>query len=99
MFIYVKYAVVWFFPNSIAFKIMSEPLSLGRLSIMKSSFKLNFLLSFSKSLDARSLTSFVATAKFKFCPPTRLNVAMPITLPFFVRTGLPLFPGEIGAEI
>lgn len=24
---------------------------------------------------------------------------MPITLPFFVRTGLPLFPGEIGAEI
>ena len=78
---------------------MSDPLSLGRLRITKSSFKLNFLFSFSKSLDESSSTFFVATAKFKFCPPTRLKVAMPITLPFFVRTGLPLFPGEIGAEI
>ena len=39
------------------------------------------------------------TAKFRFWPPSKQNVATPITSPFELKTGEPLLPCEMGAVI
>ena len=44
-------------------------------------------------------TSEAGTAKFRFCPPGRIAVAMPTTLPLAARIGPPLDPGLIAALV
>src|ERR1019366_6218102 len=42
--------------------------------------------------------SRVGMAKLRFCAPAFVHEAMPITSPRWLKTGLPLFPGEMGQE-
>ena len=45
------------------------------------------------------LTSLIEIAKFRFCPFFKKKHTTPITSPFSLKTGPPLLPGEIGADI
>ena len=53
--------------------------------------------SFDHGSTSNRFTSLMGIAKFRFSPPFRYKVVIPITWPAMLNNGPPLLPGEIGA--